>query len=812
MSTNVSKSNAATSGVLYSNSQTTDSQYNNHDQQTRKNLVWIWDPDQMRIIWANTAALTFWGETELHNILDKTFDPRSEVVDTLNNTFLNIRGTTQEQHISITVAPCGLPVRLSCTIRICQIHSQREGLHICSEVLENGAQAETDRLYEILNHNPYAISLFGEDGHILWQNATADYLFKTTNEHYTLTDRYENEDIASIALRATLINGYYSHCLHIKTCFGKRCYRVDLRRINECVTGGFAAVMFLRDVTEYASISSNKDQVSDTDSPVLPVVEQEPDIDNNILMPTGINGKHYAHNVANVSKNGQQFAIDKDTATPDILTNYTGLLDHLDTGVVLVDANMSIIYMNTAGRDILDLAVHTTSTHKGFDVLDSVQYQILHQAVTQLIGMAHEQQHTLTRTLTLRLERNLRTLENQKNNIHTTTTSSSRRIEAVIKNNVHADPRFVLVSLVDVTQEHSTRVQEKFHEQEYRRAVNDARTGVVFVNRIGKVLHADAKAIEFLYGKEGNIKEANTLLFWDLLAQNAFTDNLRASFADGTAFTYENAVFETSSSSSAHTVAPLYLRISMPEAHVASPGLRCLVLQQVPTQEKDYLTQAQDLVMHVSHELRTPLGNIMGFVDLLRHEVTTLADKHREYFNDIHESGRYMSRLLDDLIDMRCIHSGNRELSRTYFDLNELCKNILRTTQPVAREQKIILKLQPTSQPFIVHADSDVIQQSINNLVTNAVRYAGEHSTVTIELSEQMQFIRIHDNGIGMTSGEIRKALEVFGQVARPGSFKRGGGLGLPLAKQLIELHGWTFALKSAPQRGTEILVRIQNG
>ena len=209
----------------------------------------------------------------------------------------------------------------------------------------------------------------------------------------------------------------------------------------------------------------------------------------------------------------------------------------------------------------------------------------------------------------------------------------------------------------------------------------------------------------------------------------------------------------------------------------------------------------------VSHDLRTPLNAISGFSDLLlAGHAGALSDKTREYVADIQKSGRHLLALISDLLDMAKIEAGRMTLVEDRFALRSLIAECARLSAPLAAKAGVQVTAAVDSE-FGLRADQTRLRQILFNLLSNAIKFTPEGGHVEIAASRDAGGglrVAVTDDGIGMDKAGIAAALEPFGQVVDEFTRQRGGtGLGLPMAKALIELHGGWLEIKSAPGQGS---------
>jgi two-component system, cell cycle sensor histidine kinase PleC len=217
----------------------------------------------------------------------------------------------------------------------------------------------------------------------------------------------------------------------------------------------------------------------------------------------------------------------------------------------------------------------------------------------------------------------------------------------------------------------------------------------------------------------------------------------------------------------------------------------------------------------MSHELRTPLNAIMGFSEVMKSEVMGPLQNptYREYAGNIHESGRHLLHLINEILDLSRIEAGRYELHEEPVRLSDVAEDSQRLLRLKATSKG--LELIENFEPDLpqVWVDQRAIRQICLNLLSNALKFTpkGGRITITVEASEDGgQLISVRDTGPGIPADEIPRVLQAFGQGSLAHETAEGGtGLGLPIVQNLIELHGGTFELLSELRKGTEAIVRL---
>ncbi len=212
----------------------------------------------------------------------------------------------------------------------------------------------------------------------------------------------------------------------------------------------------------------------------------------------------------------------------------------------------------------------------------------------------------------------------------------------------------------------------------------------------------------------------------------------------------------------------------------------------------------------MSHELRTPLNAILGYSDLIRQQTfgPILPAKYSSYIEDIHASGAHLLRLINDLLDLAKIESGNRELRFEPVDLALVVGEAIKLVEPQSKQGRIDV-LVDDNIGFVIEADQRAVKQMLINLLSNAVKFSppGGIAVVYCERLPAGEIaLGVKDTGVGMSPAEQQRAIEPFAQISDAYTVEgQGTGLGLPIVKSLIEAHGGALRIESAPGRGSKI-------
>jgi signal transduction histidine kinase len=217
----------------------------------------------------------------------------------------------------------------------------------------------------------------------------------------------------------------------------------------------------------------------------------------------------------------------------------------------------------------------------------------------------------------------------------------------------------------------------------------------------------------------------------------------------------------------------------------------------------------------MSHELRTPLNAIIGFSELIGGEMFGPVgnDSYREYANDIRESGQHLLDLINDILDLSKFESGSDELHEEDIEISEVARSVKWLVTGRAQDDNVALDIELANDVPMLCADKLKLKQILINLLSNAIKFTGTGGKVTLRAWYSMNsghVFQVIDTGIGIALEDIPKALSPFQQIDNKLNRKyQGTGLGLPLAKTLMEMHGGSLDLQSQVGVGTTVTVRF---
>jgi two-component system, cell cycle sensor histidine kinase PleC len=215
----------------------------------------------------------------------------------------------------------------------------------------------------------------------------------------------------------------------------------------------------------------------------------------------------------------------------------------------------------------------------------------------------------------------------------------------------------------------------------------------------------------------------------------------------------------------------------------------------------------------MSHELRTPLNAIMGFSEILQREMfgPMAVPAYKSYAGDINHSGRYLLDLINDILDLSRIEAGRRDIQEEPFGILACAKSAQALLNGKAVEKSISVSVQIEQSLPKLMGDIRGVNQVLINLLTNAIKFTqwGGEVVISAHLNPTgAMVVSVKDNGPGIPSHEINSALDSFarGSMATKQAID-GAGLGLPIVKGLMDLHGGDVNILSTIDEGTEVLV-----
>ncbi|MET4697469.1 signal transduction histidine kinase [Constrictibacter sp. MBR-5] len=349
-------------------------------------------------------------------------------------------------------------------------------------------------------------------------------------------------------------------------------------------------------------------------------------------------------------------------------------------------------------------------------------------------------------------------------------------------------------------------------------AIENSRDGVVLVDASGAVVVANSQVTKFAPMIEGRVAEGAS---FEALVATAIEQGV---FAAGTAaaVTQRLLVDPLPSVCELEIAGGRWLRIS--RSRTAEGGMIAMIGDISSLKERESELRAAkeraeagsrsktQFLTNMSHELRTPLNAVIGFSEMMSMEAFgPLAPKYKEYADDILGSGRHLLSVINDVLDVARSESGKLQVEPVPLDVASLFAACRKMVYDQCTRASLHFEVVAPEPPLRVMADPVRARQILLNLIANAVKFTPASGRIAVGAAQdEPGFVRIavSDTGIGMAPEEIPLALEAFSQVdSRLARKYEGTGLGLPLTKALVELHGGRLEIRSRPGEGTTVEV-----
>jgi signal transduction histidine kinase len=234
-------------------------------------------------------------------------------------------------------------------------------------------------------------------------------------------------------------------------------------------------------------------------------------------------------------------------------------------------------------------------------------------------------------------------------------------------------------------------------------------------------------------------------------------------------------------------------------------------LREAKAQAETASATKSAFLANMSHELRTPLNAIIGFSEIMNREMFGRigVPRYAGYVKDIGDSAHHLLRLIEDILDLSKAEAGRMELEDAEVDLAASIHSACLMLRERAKRGGVALSEEVAPELPRLYGDRRRIRQVLLNLVSNAVKFTRAGGTVRVAAAANADgglVLSVADTGIGIEAADIPRVFEPFVQLGRDkGISGEGTGLGLPLCKELVELHGGTISLASQPGVGTTV-------
>jgi two-component system phosphate regulon sensor histidine kinase PhoR len=252
-----------------------------------------------------------------------------------------------------------------------------------------------------------------------------------------------------------------------------------------------------------------------------------------------------------------------------------------------------------------------------------------------------------------------------------------------------------------------------------------------------------------------------------------------------------------------------HTEISLPQS-LATLESEIKLMYKKNSEDIEYLKKLErmrtEFLANVSHELRTPIFAIQGYLETLLNGAIKDERVNIQFLEKANRHTLNLNNLLNDLIDISMIESGEMRMSFRYFDITEFINQIISEFQPMSIDKNISLVFNSPQKKLQLFGDKNRLKQAIGNLIQNGIKYTDHGSVaINIEEAEKIAKIVVKDTGIGIPQADLERIFERFYRVDKARSRDVGGtGLGLAIVKHIIDAHGSQICVKSEPGKGSE--------
>ena len=247
------------------------------------------------------------------------------------------------------------------------------------------------------------------------------------------------------------------------------------------------------------------------------------------------------------------------------------------------------------------------------------------------------------------------------------------------------------------------------------------------------------------------------------------------------------------------------------QAQVSSFKQRYVVILKDVTEKKELEAQRDNFIATLTHDLKTPVrADIMSLELLLKGKFGCLNPQQQEILEEILNSNKFMMAMLDTLLTKYKYESGIVELNKTLFDLNEMLEEATKSLQCLFDERNIKLKFKLNPEQIMIYADKLELKRAISNLLTNAIKFNKVNGKVIISTKVEDGFVHIcvEDTGIGISEEKLSHIFDKYVSYAK--RYRQlGTGLGLYVAKKIIELHNGKINVNSTVKKGSVFSIEL---
>ena len=244
------------------------------------------------------------------------------------------------------------------------------------------------------------------------------------------------------------------------------------------------------------------------------------------------------------------------------------------------------------------------------------------------------------------------------------------------------------------------------------------------------------------------------------------------------------------------------------DRHVMLTAIQTKNLElEVARAEADKANHAKsDFLSRMTHELRTPLHAILGFAQLIESSASAMPDLQKRNVAQIIKAGWYLLALINEVLEVAEIDSGQLPLSTECVWLDDVLKDVATMMAPLASARNVTMTFPPDVPPHYLTADRQRVKQILINLLGNAIKYNREGGAIKVTLEElpsNRLLIAISDTGAGLSAERLSQLFQPFNRLGWQNSSEKGSGIGLVVCKRLVDLMGGRIGAQSTPGEGS---------
>ncbi|SDF93178.1 PAS domain S-box-containing protein [Methanolobus vulcani] len=378
--------------------------------------------------------------------------------------------------------------------------------------------------------------------------------------------------------------------------------------------------------------------------------------------------------------------------------------------------------------------------------------------------------------------------------------------------------RNVIVGMIqDITER--KEVERRIIEEVTRRRllIENSSDGIVILNQNGKILEANKKYAEMAGYTPDELLEMH---IWELDAKWTQEEMIfhfknfkeRPQYIETTILRKDGSLIDVEISSSMATLNEESLIFSVCRDITERKNTEMALLRAKALAEESNKIKSE-FIANMSHELRTPLNSVIGFSQVLNDKIFgDLNEKQSHYVSNILKSGNHLLKLINDILDVSKIESGNMLYEPEPISISEVLEESITLMEPLIKEKHIDFKINIELDGLKVNADKTKIKQILYNLLSNAIKFTYKYGKVWVdcEVENDNILISVSDNGIGIATEQQKAIFDPFKQVSSSNNRTHGGtGLGLAIVKYYVEMHSGEIRVKSEVGKGSTFTFTI---